>query len=62
MEGSGGLGCWTDCIGSGRQLAYLSIREAQHRRQLLPVGLGHVLLNLKPLLQAFPLQVGEDGP
>lgn len=42
------------------QLAYLGIREAQHRGQLLSVWLGHILLNLKSFLQAFPLQVGED--
>lgn len=44
------------------ELAYLCVREAQHRRQLLSVWLGHILLNLEPFFQAFPLQVGEDRP
>lgn len=44
------------------QQTYLRIGQAQHRCQLLSIWLGHVLLNLKPLLQAFPLQVREDSP
>lgn len=42
--------------------SYLSICEPQHGSQLLSVRLGDVLLYLKSLLQAFPLQVGEHGP
>lgn len=47
---------------SGPVRAYLRIRETQHRGQLLSVWLGHVLLNLKPFLQTFSLQVREDCP
>lgn len=45
-------------------VTYLSVGESQHRGQLLSVWLRHVFLNLKPLLQAFPLQIGKDraGP
>lgn len=42
---------------AGPERAYLRIRETQHRGQLLSVRLGHVLLNLKPFLQTFSLQV-----
>lgn len=59
--GCGGLRAAGDCPCT-RELAYLCIGEAQHCSQLLSVRLGHILLNLKPLFQAFPLQVGEDRP
>ncbi len=40
---------------------YLGILEAELLRQLLPVRLGDVLLELEALLQALPLEVGEYG-
>lgn len=44
------------------QTSYLSVCQAQHGSQLLPVRLGDILLDLEPLLQPFPLQVREHGP
>jgi hypothetical protein len=41
---------------------HLGVRQAQRGRQLPPVRLGDVLLQLKPPLQALPLQVAEDRP
>lgn len=45
-----------------RPASYLRVRQPEHRSQLLPVRLGDVLLDLEPLLQSFPLQVGEHRP
>lgn len=42
--------------------SHLSVRQPQHGRQLFSVRFGDVLLDFKPLLQSFSLQVGEHRP
>lgn len=49
----------------GRRLyekSHLRVLESELLRELLAVRLGYVLLQLEPLLESAPLQVGEDGP
>lgn len=59
-------GCWTGCgVGTGARPSprspYLRLGEAEGRGQLHPLGSGQVPLDLKPLLQAGELRVGEHG-
>lgn len=42
--------------------AYLRVSEAQRGRELTPVRLCDVLLQLETLLQPLALEVGEHGP
>lgn len=46
---------------AGPSARYLGLGEAERRGQLHPLGRGEVPLNLKPLLQAGELRVGENG-
>jgi len=43
------------------QTTNLCVCQSEHGGQLSPVGLCHVLLHFKTLLQTFPLQVWEDS-
>ena len=41
---------------------YRRIRESQAGGELPPIRFGNVLLDLEPLLQTLPLEVGEHSP